>query len=186
VSVPPSRKDEKDVIDAEFTDADLDPPFSEETPDLRPALYKPEPRRKTWARVVGSVIFLGGVSLGVYYLVTHSTPHREPEPPKPGWEQLARCSFLTSLDGNKDLSLWDDGRAELFDNTSKDKDVVAVEGQWRFEQATNLFAVIFDGVSKSYAVVEPGQGPICMLLKGDLQAADLKESWFSPTSDEGP
>jgi hypothetical protein len=129
-------------------------------------------------------MFLGGLGLGAYYLATHTTPHREPEPepPKPGWERLARCSFVTSFDGNRDLSFSDDGRAELYDNTNKDKDVVA--GEWRFDEATNLFAVILDGVPKSYAVVEPGQGPICMLLKGDLQAADLKESWFSPSSDE--
>jgi hypothetical protein len=182
VSIPSDHKGEKDVIDAEFTGADVDARFSEETPDLRLA-FKQEPRR-TWPMVAWFVIFWGGIGLGVYYLVMHTVPHREPEPSKPGWERLARCSFLTSFDGNKDLSLWDGGRAELFDNTNKDKD--ALQGEWRFDEATSLFAVIFDGISKSYAVVEPGQGPICMLLKSDLQAADLKESWFSQSSDEGP
>jgi hypothetical protein len=76
-----------------------------------------------------------------------------------------------------------DGRAELYDNINKQQD--AVEGEWRFDKGTNLFAVIFDGVPKSYAMVEPGQGPICMLLMGDLRSADLQESWFSPTPDEG-
>lgn len=241
----PDHKDEKNSVDAEFTDAEVDPPFSEQTPAIMDAprtradedeilkrfltddeiaglspeekaaiikehegqgtmtgaegsplgsldrhpdlrlLFKPQPRERTWAHLAGSVMFLGALGLGAYYFATHTASHRKPEPPppKPGWEQLTRCSFLTSFDGSKDLSLWDDGRAELYDNINKQQD--AVEGEWRFDKGTNLFAVIFDGVPKSYAMVEPGQGPICMLLMGDLRSADLQESWFSPTPDEG-
>jgi hypothetical protein len=181
MSEPPGHRDDKDEIDAEFTDADLDRPSWENAPDLRSAL---KPQRKTWVRAAWSMIFLGGIGLGAHYLATHR-PTREPEPsPQPGWDQLTRCSFVTSFDGNKSLSFSEDGRAEMYDNTHKDND--AIIGEWRFDEATNLFTVTFTGISNSYAMAEPGQGPICMLLKGELQAADLKGSWFSPSSDETP
>jgi hypothetical protein len=164
VADSPDDKDEKDAIDAEFTDADVDPPHSDEAPDLQLA-FKPEPRKATWTRAAWSVVFWGGIGLGAYYLATHRSPPPKPEPPpQPGWDRLTRCSFLTSFDGNKNLSISEDGQAELYDNTEKDKE--AVTGEWRFEQASNLFAVTFANISTSYAMVEPGQGPICMLLKG--------------------
>ena len=158
MSEPPEDKDEKDAIDAEFTDADVDPAtFGRNIRPRRSRHSKPEPepRWKTWAGAAWYVIFLGGIGFGAYYLVTHRVPHREPEPPKPGWELLARCSFLASFDGNKNLSFSEDGRAELYDNTNTEKD--DLKGEWRFDEETKLLAVIFDGVSKSYAWLSQGK-----------------------------
>jgi hypothetical protein len=182
VSDPSDDKDDKEATGADFTDADTGPPYSEEVRDLRLA-FKPEPRRTTWTRAAWTVIFWGGVGLGAYYLASHTPPPREPNPPpQPGWDRLTKCSFVTSFDGNKNLSFSEDGRAELSDNTDKDKE--AITGEWRFDEESNLFAVTFANISNSYAMAEPGQGPICMLLKGDVRAADLTGSWFAKTGDE--
>ena len=53
-----------------------------------------------------------------------------------------------------------------------------------FDQATKRYSLAFDGETKIYSIINPGQGPICMLVKGDPTAADLRESWFSPVPEE--
>jgi len=56
-----------------------------------------------------------------------------------------------------------------------------------FDETTKLYAVNLNGGVATYSIVEPeGAVGICMLVKGDLGAADLRASWFSTVGDTDP
>jgi hypothetical protein len=90
------------------------------------------------------------------------------------------CSPLVSIDGTKELHVFDDGMVVLWDETVKDERgrTLPVEGRWDLDETTKLYAVTLNGAVTMYSLVMPRVGP-CMLVKGDLGAADLRASWFS-------
>jgi hypothetical protein len=53
---------------------------------------------------------------------------------------------------------------------------IAVDGTWSFDDATKLYTITLNGEIATYSIAEPSQG-LCMLVKGDLGAADLRASW---------
>jgi hypothetical protein len=44
--------------------------------------------------------------------------------------------------------------------------------------------VTVSGITTTYSMVTPERTGICMLIKGEHDAADLHESWFALSSDE--
>lgn len=101
----------------------------------------------------------------------------------PGWDDLSACSDATSLDGRKGLGLLSDGRATVYDNTPiKDGETIedhTTHGTWRFDQASKRYFITFKGESADYLVVLSEGTRICMLIKGEISAADLGRSWFA-------
>ena len=91
------------------------------------------------------------------------------------------CFFTMSFDGTKGLSLSYNRQAVLYAYSkvvgSKE---LTIEGTWTFDEATKRYAVTLDGAVTTYSVVAPEQTAVCMLVKGDLGAADLRASSFSP------
>jgi hypothetical protein len=99
-------------------------------------------------------------------------------PPVPGWKDLSSCTTLTSLDGSKELTLSEERQhAQFLDRTNGDNGR-AVEGEWSYEGGKQ-YAVSIYGEKTIYTLLSLGEAPTCMLIKGDIRAADLTASWFS-------
>lgn len=54
-------------------------------------------------------------------------------------------------------------------------------GNWTFDEGAKLYRVTFPGLSAAYTLVM-AEGVSCMLIAGDLAAANLRASWFAATS----
>jgi hypothetical protein len=170
----------EDVVDAEFTDVDEDSGLLVES---RP----PRQNLKEW----GSLLLLGciiaGGAGGIYWAVSAWDKSRQELDPWPlGWEELLDCSYTASIDGTKELNLFDNHRAVLYDKSTKEGGKYrTLDGKWAFDQAAKHYTVTLNGDSTVYSVVEPPGWGSCMLVKGDITAADLSATWFAIPSDSG-
>jgi hypothetical protein len=100
------------------------------------------------------------------------------EPAIPGWEDLASCVDLTSLDGKKDLTL-SEKAAEIWDRTEgADDKGRTIKGTWNYEGAKR-YALSIHGETTVYTLLSIAEGTACILINGDVRAADLTASWFS-------
>jgi hypothetical protein len=135
-------------------------------------------------------ILATGAGMLAFYLIyfPEEGAKPRPEPSPPGWETLLDCAFTTSLDGKKERNLFEDQSAVFYDKTTKDGGgkYRTIDGTWSFDQAVKRFVVTLDGIDTTYSVVLPEGAGICMLIKGDVGAADLTASWFSSGSDDDP
>jgi hypothetical protein len=62
-----------------------------------------------------------------------------------------------------------------------------INGYWRLNEGSKRYTVTFKEENTSYLLVTSEHAPVCMLIKGDIGAADLRESWFSSTAvDDDP
>ena len=106
----------------------------------------------------------------------------------PGWDDLIFCSYVQSFDGTKQLSFSanqfvrfsDYGSSS--DRTKGQKDVT-IDGTWSFDETSKRYAVSLNGETTVYSVIRPENSDTCLLIKGDLESANLRESWF-PFRDE--
>jgi hypothetical protein len=139
------------------------------------AFTEPPPRRIGFGIGPWTAVFWGAVIDGIIYFGIHRrmTETHSVQTAMAGWENLSRCSYVGSFDGTKELSLSENGNATIYDSTANNK---SIDGEWHFDKTTNLYTVTFNGESKSYSLLEPARGPICMLLKGDPKAADMPTS----------
>lgn len=116
--------------------------------------------------------------------------HRpERTPTAPGWDDLISCSYSTSLDGTKRLSIFENSHAALFEERGPadrkgDQEGPSIEGTWSFDQISKRYLVVFNGETTPYLLVSPQGGGMCMLIAGDIKSADLSQSWFSYPADE--
>ena len=139
----------------------------------------------------GHILLLGCIIAGGTYWLLRPSPINKVELPvlPAGWMRLASCEHTMSLDGNKLLDLSDDHRAALEDhsrlNDSLDAEIRFVSGQWSYDEASNRYAITIAGETTTYSLVSSDEGDVCMLIKGELSAADLRASWFSfPSKDD--
>jgi hypothetical protein len=131
------------------------------------------------------------IVLGIYWMFFSSPASKVVATTTPfvaGWEELGSCMSVASLDGMKQLSLHLSGAATLKDD-SPEKDGEArkdrsLTGYWRLNEGSKRYTVTFKEESTSYLLVTSDHAPVCMLVKGDIAAADLRESWFSSTAVE--
>jgi hypothetical protein len=101
-----------------------------------------------------------------------------------GWNRLGQCARNTSFDGTKLLRLYEDHKAVIFDrdrwaNDSGASNGERIKGSWTFDEQSNLYRIMFGDMSNSYRLLTQDDVKTCMLVKGELAAANLKESWFS-------
>jgi hypothetical protein len=168
---------EDDPIDAEFADVDEDRP-------LRPP-HKVDP--KSGGQWGGVLLLICLVGAGIYWVFgRNQTDHQAKDTLAPGWYDLLDCSYTVSLDGTKELNVFENHGAVLYDKSVKmNGKYRAIDGNWTFDEVTKLYSVTLNGETETYSLLGPeGATGICMLVKGDLGAADLRGSWFS-TSDQG-
>jgi hypothetical protein len=102
----------------------------------------------------------------------------------PGWDDLILCSELSSLDSLKELSLSEDHQAQFYDKSAADPKRSKVTGSWSFDQASKRYSVKLNGAATDYILVSPENAEGCMLIKGSLDSANLRESWFSVEIDQ--
>jgi hypothetical protein len=53
-------------------------------------------------------------------------------------------------------------------------------GNWSYDKSSKQYSIALEGQFTKYSLVEVDN--ICMLIKGDLSAADLRGSWFSSSA----
>jgi hypothetical protein len=147
------------------------------------------PSRTRYWRSILIACILGAVVYAIYFRPSPNAIKSTRLPENPGWDDLSACSDATSLDGRKGLGLFSDGRASVYDNTPiKDGETIAdhtTDGTWHFDEASKRYSITFKGESADYLVVSPEGTRICMLINGEISAADLGRSWFAfPIDDD--
>jgi hypothetical protein len=170
----------KDPIDAEFTEPDTPAPYIPH--------YSSAPPPRPWGRV----LIFGALLVGaVYWFLRPAPATHEVEPPvsPPGWDDLASCGALASLDEAMELELSADQRAELRGNAplkeGSDPQRRIIDGVWSYDAGSKRYAITLNGDTTTYSLLARGEPTTCILFKGDIRAADLIESWFSfPTNDD--
>jgi hypothetical protein len=150
------------------------------------------PDKTPWAKVLYT---LAAVAL-VYWIFFYKPDEAlttEIQSAVPGWDDLIPCSDMVSFDGTKTLTLYEDHRTSVYykDPLKEPKEGergVTVEGTWSFDEISKRYSVTLNGLTTDYLMLSPEDVSTCMLIKGDLEAADLRGSWFSksdePESDE--
>jgi hypothetical protein len=172
-----AQESETDSIVAELSAKDNDAPLSPPSPP--PKVYPKE--SGSW---VGTILFIC-IGAVVYWVFGRNENVEQTTPQPPGWYNLIDCSSTASIDGTKLLDLSDDHQAVMSD-VSKDNKSPAVHGTWAFDAATKLYTITLNDVATPYTQLSPQQGDTCILVKGDLGAADLRASWFATPDDQGP
>jgi hypothetical protein len=136
-------------------------------------------RQARWPKFL---LTFAGVS-AVVWMVAHKTADTTPTPVL-GWDGLLPCSYVASLDGAKELMLDENHFIRLYDernpkdSTERDKNKT-IDGEWSFDEALKRYALTLNGVTTVYSVVQPENSNTCLLVKGGLNSANLRESWFS-------
>ncbi|MGF6313430.1 hypothetical protein ABIB82_007570 [Bradyrhizobium sp. i1.8.4] len=98
-----------------------------------------------------------------------------------GWNELVSCSDMTSLDGTQRMTLSEDQVVSLRDERGPKS---SKSGLWFYDQSSKRYSVTLLGQTSNYSIVAPRGTGTCMLIKGDLEAADLGGSWFSSSTDD--
>jgi hypothetical protein len=124
--------------------------------------------------------------LATGYFIFSSKESKQQAPAQswpPGFDELvtAGCADTGSMDGTKELNLLDDRSAVLSvrDGTGKHR----ITGKWSFDESGRRYEVNINGAMDSYSMVAPERTGICMLIKGEHDAADLRASWFALNTD---
>ena len=139
-------------------------------------------RRKPRGRIAAAICALGIIGYLMFWRIEVRAPQK---PWPPGYAELINCSYATSLDGTKELKLLENKNAVLYDKSVMENGKYhKVDGQWVFDQAAQRYAVTLNGNTISYLLLDPKGFGACMLISGELGAANLNKSWFAPTNDD--
>jgi hypothetical protein len=128
-----------------------------------------------------TIIVLSCVVFGVTYRMTRVAQTLQTGlPSASGWDDLGTCAAAISFDGNKKLTLSHDQQVELWDHslrnkTDPDRDVM--KGNWRYDRGSKRYLITLRAQTAAYRLIRPPGS--CVLLKGELAAANLEESWFA-------
>jgi hypothetical protein len=184
---------------------------------MTPAKPKP-PRRSAWSGALGFLVFLAFAALpfAIIFFTRHPSKPQPPPAPSLRWSaagDLQDCSPFASLDGRRLLAFnarghraaeGAGGRAADHQTELDDElETIAAgpsgqrppegirAGPFQVDDATGRVAIALPDEMQSYTLLEPmplgADG--CVLVFGDLAAADLTKSWFGapavePTPDE--
>jgi hypothetical protein len=120
--------------------------------------------------------------LAIYEIYLHPDK-AELRPLETGWFDLSSCAVTRSFDGTKWLLLSDDRSAELRESKKSEEGKGPLsKGEWRYDEATTQYAITINGETTSYSLFSTDDINTCMLVKGDIASADLRESWFTTIS----
>ncbi len=134
-------------------------------------------------------IFAGAIIVGLAIaFICWMSPDRSSEPQEvkavptvPGWEELGSCTNLVSFNGKLYLALFEDHAVTQNEEKASSDQVV---GKWSYDETSKQYAVTLQSDTVLYTLVSPEGASTCMLIKGALDAADLKSSWYSLILDD--
>jgi hypothetical protein len=162
--------------------SNLPVPIKQETETAEFTEIPDDRRRPSLAWWAGALMPAGLALLYVLWPRSEPTAKTKLMPAASGWEELGNCVAAQSFDGSKSLTLLDDGKASL-GNTSaynpKETDHRQLFGTWKYDAVSKRYAVVLEGETVMYRLLSIADSDLCMLIKGDLRAADLHGSWFS-------
>jgi ABC-type siderophore export system fused ATPase/permease subunit len=136
-------------------------------------------RQARWPRFL--LAFAGIMTL--FWTAAHKAAGTAPAT-VPGWDGVLPCSYAASIDGTKELMLNENHSVTLYDErnpkdgTEQDQNKI-IDGEWSFDEALKRYAITLNGATTVYSVVQPENSHTCLLVKGGLNSANLRESWFS-------
>jgi len=150
-------------------------------------LAKPTPRTRLWPKILlVSAIGVASYLLFFFFRGPNDEAASVPNPPPaPGYTELSSCTETESLDGKKTLSLTDNSEAVLTEEGNDGKNHT-ITGNWSFDAGLKRYAVTLNGETTEYSIVSLERIGICILVKGDVGAADLRASWFASSVDDDP
>jgi hypothetical protein len=135
-------------------------------------------------------VLFAGFAAAVYGVVAGNLPETIKAtaklPPAAGWEQLDACSPMQSLDGTRELTFLKNYTVKLLEREAKTQRVLGPNkavGVWAFDEPAKRYFVTLAQQQKSYSLVQPENSEVCILIYGELAAANIGESWFSRTQD---
>ena len=175
----PDSDKERDIIDANF----------EGIEDSMPSNWKPPPppqKRRTSVITIVVLICLAGA---IVYVLSGGLERtaQQTDPWPPGFSELFDCTSTASLDGTKELELYENQVAVSYDKlVKKNGKYQKTVGSWSFNPTTDRYIISFNDAASTYSIVKPEGAGLCMLIVGEIGAADLRKSWFAGTSNEGP
>jgi hypothetical protein len=185
---------EYDVVDAEFTEVDDDRRGSDHEGAREPK-FPPNPMgsaehsrskpRAPWLALI--LLLIGGVvAYRVFFRTDIGRTHEERTLPA-GWLDLSSCSFTRSFDGTKWLTLADDQSAQSREALSPEQGKARNErvstGKWSYDETSKQFSVTLNGETTDYTLLSQDGVATCILVKGGLSNANLRESWFATIDD---
>jgi hypothetical protein len=149
-------------------------------PDAPDSRQPPSPKTE-WVLA----LLLGGVVTVAIFYLTFSNQQTEPEETTPpaGWEELAACAAMKSIDENRQMELRADGTVVLTDlsparegETDQRKPTTT---RWDYDSDSQRYSVVIGEKKEVYSLVKMRSPALCILLKGDAASADLNGSWFA-------
>jgi hypothetical protein len=131
------------------------------------------------------LILAGLIALALYIWLAIPTTKWPIRPISAGWDDLIFCLDLVSFDGAKTLSITEDGTATI-EQKSRPGSSTKVVGTWQLSGQPNRYILKFNEKENSYERIAPSGADMCMLVAGNADIADLRQSWFAIRSDDGP
>jgi hypothetical protein len=152
--------------------------------DLFIEIEQPPPKRPKWVWIV----LVTGIAIAacvLYFVFSRSepTPVQARIPAPPGWNELEACDTMRSIDGTREAELYDDHRVVLWDfsplKEGEPETRKPGETTWSYDADAKRYSILIGGRTELYSLITLGEPGICILLKGDRDAANLNESWFA-------
>ena len=127
--------------------------------------------------------FVGVLLVGaiVFWITFKRTDKPQHEALTLGWSELVSCSDLMSLDGTQQLTLSENHSVRFHYEGSSE---VSKTGLWSYDEPSNRYSVTLSDQTSTYFIVAPKGTNTCMLIKGNVEAADLRGSWFSSSAED--
>jgi hypothetical protein len=187
----PNAPDNPHPANEEFPELDESPHGERSERDLVAAFIRKDSDRHTpkWALASGAIFWIGVIGVLTYAIFFRADRAKiKPQVFPMGWTELGGCVATTSLDGKRWLTLTDDQTAELTEvpRPESDKNIRVTFGKWSYDGDSKKYAITFNNETTNYLLLSRNDVATCILLKGDLDAANLLESWFETTDDSAP
>jgi hypothetical protein len=139
--------------------------------------YVGEPHMNGWTKGLGALV---GSTAFCWIVFSQTENHTRATVPIPGWDDLLYCADVASLDGTKRVTFSENHSLYFHDDNSADD---RRNDTWSFDEKLKRYTVTLKGQDTIYSLISPKDANTCMLIKGDIEAADLRGSWFASFPD---
>lgn len=145
------------------------------------------PRSKLWLvwLAIASLLVIGGFAYRTVPRRDFAPESKELAVPA-GWLDLGSCAFTRSFDGKRLLTLSEDQSAELQEpqpEQKKEGNTRFRKGEWSYDEQSKRYAITMNDQTSKYSLLSQEGIETCILVNGNLETANLRESWFSTAED---